>query len=62
MLILKTWKELQLQESSDVFFFLVVPRGVQNLSSLTRSWISPPSSESMESLPLDHQGIPSDDF
>ena len=40
------------------FFFLVSPRGMQDLSSLTRDRTSAPCSGSVASSPLEHQGSP----
>ena len=38
--------------------FLIEPRGMWGLSSLTRDRTRGPCSENMESQPLDHQGSP----
>ena len=41
------------------FFVLSVLHGLQDLSSPTRGGTQAPCSGSLESKPLDHQGIPS---
>ena len=41
-----------------LLFFLAAPRGMQDLSSPTRDQTRAPCSESVESQPLDCQGIP----
>ena len=41
-----------------IFFFFFWSCGMQDLSSPTRDWTQAPGNESMESSPLDRQGIP----
>ena len=48
----------QLRPWTFFFFFLVSPRGMQDLSSLTRDWTCAPCSGSVASSPLEHQGSP----
>ena len=49
----------QQREQVRTFFFLATSCSLWDHSSLTRDWTQACNSESVESYPLDHQGIPS---
>ena len=56
----QTWLSNQTKGASqNFFFFLAMSYSLWDHNSLTRDWTQACNSESVESYPLDHQGIPS---